>query len=238
MRSAGAGDSVARPEAVLVDVYETLVACDFAVLRRELPAIAGAEPQAWSDAFARVGPDLSRGLVTMTQAYGQILADCGVTPAPALIRELIRKDRELITASARRYSRKDRELITASARRYSDAIGFLQAARSRGIVIALVSNCIENTRPMLSALGVSQLADAVVLSCETGCAKPDARIYRHALAQLGVTASGAVFIDDQPANCAAAAAMGMTALQIARSTAQPLRPAPGTRVIGSLLEAL
>jgi beta-phosphoglucomutase-like phosphatase (HAD superfamily) len=85
---------------------------------------------------------------------------------------------------------------------------------------------------------ISALADAIVLSCEVGCAKPDARIYRHALAQLGVTASGAVFIDDQPANCAAAAVMGMTALQIARGTAQPLPPAPCTRVIGSLLEAL
>jgi HAD superfamily hydrolase (TIGR01509 family) len=223
MHLAGSDDPAARPEAYLVDVYETLVTCDFAVLRRELPAIAGAEPQAWRDAFARLGPDLSRGQITMAQAYGQILADCGVTPAPALISELIRKDRELITASSRLYG---------------DAIAFLQAARSRGAAIALVSNCIENTRPMLSALGISQLADAVVLSCETGCAKPDARIYRYALGQLGVPASGAVFIDDQPANCAAAAAMGMTALQIARSTAPPLPPAPGTRVIGSLLEAL
>jgi putative hydrolase of the HAD superfamily len=223
MRSAGADDSVARPEAVLVDVYETLVTCDFAVLRRELPAITGAEPQAWSDAFARVGPDLSCGRITMAQAFEQILAACGVRPEPDLIWELIRTDRELITASSRLYS---------------DAIGFLQAAQSRGIAVALVSNCIENTRPMLSALGISALADAVVLSCETGCAKPEDRIYQYALDQLGVTASGVVFIDDQPANCAAAAAMGMTALQIARSPAPPLPPAPGTRVIGSLLEAL
>ena len=47
--------------------------------------------------------------------------------------------------------------------------------------VGLVSNCMENTRPLLADLGVSELADAMVQSCEVGCAKPDARIYHHAL---------------------------------------------------------
>jgi putative hydrolase of the HAD superfamily len=222
MRSPGADGWLAQPEAFLIDVYETILTCDFGVLRRELPAAAGAEPRAWNDAFDRLVPELSCGRITMAQAFGQILMACGVRPEPDLIREL---------------ARKEGELIAASSRLYGDVTGFLQAARSSGVQIALVSNCLENTRPMLSALGVSALVDAVVLSCEVGCAKPDTRIYRHALDQLGVTASGAVFIDDQPANCTAAAAMGMTALQIARSTAPLPPPAPGTRVIGSLLEA-
>jgi len=67
--------------------------------------------------------------------------------------------------------RKDRELLAAASRLYEDAIPFLQALRSRGMLIALVSNCVENTRQLLSDFGVSALADAVVLSCETGCAK-------------------------------------------------------------------
>lgn len=97
-----------------------------------------------------------------------------------------------------------------------DAIPFPQTLQSRCVRVALVSNCIRNTRPLLADLGVSALADAVVLSCEAGCAKPDTRIYRRALDQPGVTARDAVLIDDQPAYCAGAAAMGMTALQIAR----------------------
>jgi HAD superfamily hydrolase (TIGR01509 family) len=204
MRSPSADGHAAQPEAFLIDVYDTIVTCDFGVLRRELPAAAGAAPKLWNEAF------------------GQILADCGVRPEPDLIMEL---------------ARREGELIAAASRLYGDVTGFLRAARSRGVGIALVSNCLENTRPMLSALGVSALVDAVVLSCEVGCAKPDTRIYQYALDQLGVTARGAVFIDDQPANCAAAAAMGMTALQIARGTAQLLPPAPGTRVISSLSEA-
>jgi len=113
---------------------------------------------------------------------------------------------------------------------------FLRALRARGIRVALVSNCMENTRQMLSGLCVSTLADAVVLSCEAGSAKPDARIYRQALDQLGVRAGDAVFVDDQPAFCAGAAAVGITALQIARGHGPSA--APGITVIGSLLEAL
>jgi hypothetical protein len=94
MRSAGADIAVARPKAFLVDVYETIVTCDFEVLRNELPVIAGAEPRAWNDAFARLVPDLTIGRITMAQGFGQILAASGIRPQPALVSELVRKDRE------------------------------------------------------------------------------------------------------------------------------------------------
>jgi beta-phosphoglucomutase-like phosphatase (HAD superfamily) len=42
-----------------------------------------------------------------------------------------------------------------------------------------------------------------------------------ALDQLGVAADTALFVDDQAAYCAGAAAMGMTAMQIARETPLP-----------------
>jgi len=218
---AGPGGATARPQAFLVDVYDTILSCDFEVLRTELPAIAGAGPREWEEAFARLGPDLSTGRITLAEGYGQILTACGIRPRPALVRELVSRERELLTASSRLHD---------------DAIMFLRALRARGIRVALVSNCMENTRQMLSGLGVSTLADAVVLSCEAGCAKPDARIYRQALDQLGVRAGDAVFVDDQPAFCAGAAAVGITALQIARGHGPPA--APGITVIGSLLEAL
>jgi HAD superfamily hydrolase (TIGR01509 family) len=213
---------VGSPRAFLVDVYETILTCDFEVLRNALPVIADADPHDWGTAFARLGPDLTQGRITLTHGFEQILAACGIRPQPALVRELIRKDRELLFASSRLYD---------------DAIPFLQTLQSGGVRIGLVSNCIENTRPLLADLGVSELADAMVLSCEVGYAKPDARIYHCALDRLGVTADVAVFIDDQPSYCAGATAAGLTALQITRSPAQLLAPAPGSRVIGSLLEA-
>jgi HAD superfamily hydrolase (TIGR01509 family) len=223
MRPAGPDVAAAAPQAFLVDVYETILTCDFGALRAELPVIAGVEPRAWNEAFARLGPDLTRGLLSMTQGFEQILGTCGVRPRPGLVSELVRKDRELLTASSRLYD---------------DTIPFLQILRCRGIRVALVSNCIENTRQLLSDFGVSTLADAVVLSCEAGCAKPDARIYQQALDQLGVIAAAAVLVDDQPVCCAGATAMGMTALQIARAETPLQAPAPDTLVIHSLLQAI
>jgi putative hydrolase of the HAD superfamily len=133
MRTPGDDGSVAQPEAFLVDVYDTILTCDFGVLRRELPAAVGAEPRAWNDAFDRLVPELSCGRITMAQAFGQILMACGVRPEPDLIREL---------------AHREGELIAASSRLYGDVTGFLQAARSRGVKVALVSNCLENTRPV------------------------------------------------------------------------------------------
>jgi putative hydrolase of the HAD superfamily len=158
MHPAGSGEAIARPEAFLVDVYETILTCDFMVLRTELPMIAGVEPKAWNEGFARLVPDLTHGRLSMAQGFEQVLRACGVRPLESLVSELVRKDRELLAASSRLYQ---------------DTMPFLQVLRSRGILVALVSNCVENTRQLLSDLGVSALADAVVLSCEAGCTKPD-----------------------------------------------------------------
>lgn len=52
---------------------------------------------------------------------------------------------------------------------------------------------------------MTPLADALVLSCEVGAAKPSARIFERALEALGVSAGAALFVDDNPGFCAAAA---------------------------------
>ena len=50
-------------------------------------------------------------------------------------------------------------------------------------------------------------------SCELLTAKPDPAIYRHTLEKLGVAAHEALFIDDLPANIAAARALGIDGIQ-------------------------
>ncbi|MEM9033418.1 MAG: HAD family phosphatase [Actinomycetota bacterium] len=51
--------------------------------------------------------------------------------------------------------------------------------------------------------------DVVVDSSEVGLRKPDPAIYELTLGRLGVEAAAAVFLDDHPANVAAAQALGM-----------------------------
>jgi putative hydrolase of the HAD superfamily len=69
---------------------------------------------------------------------------------------------------------------------------------------------------MLAAKGLLDLADAAILSCEAGVAKPAPEIYQIALAELGVLAAEAVFLDDQPRFCEGAAAIGIRAIQVVR----------------------
>jgi FMN hydrolase / 5-amino-6-(5-phospho-D-ribitylamino)uracil phosphatase len=53
--------------------------------------------------------------------------------------------------------------------------------------------------------------DGVYASCHLGVRKPDPEFFYRMLAALGVPARRCLFVDDRPANCDAAAAVGMRA---------------------------
>jgi putative hydrolase of the HAD superfamily len=183
--------------------------------------LAGVEAQAWREGYQRYEHMLNTGQLTKAEGFELILRGCGVEPQPDLVRALLDKDQELLFTTTRLYD---------------DVLPFLTGLRARDIKIAIVSNCGEYTRELLVELGVAALADALVLSCEVGAAKPAAQIFRHALDQLGVTAEAALFVDDQPGYCAGAVALGITAVQIARGEMDALVPAAKTTVVRSLPE--
>jgi HAD superfamily hydrolase (TIGR01509 family) len=211
---------VPQPQACLVDAYDTILTCDFSVLRRELPVLAGLSLDSWNDDYNRLSPLLNDGRMSKATAFGEILRVHGREPRPELVREMVRLDQELLIANACLFD---------------DTIPFLEKLRARGIKIAIVSNCTENTRPLLTALGVAALSDALVLSCEVGAAKPAAPIFRHALGRLGVAAEAAVFVDDQAGFCAGSEAAGIRAVQIVRGELDGQVP-PGATAVRSLTE--
>ncbi len=175
--------------------------CDFSAHRTELPVLAGIAADAMDGGFRRLEPAVTDGRLRLSEAYARILRACGTEPGPGLVDAV---------------ADKSRELLLASARLYDDVLPFLRMLRSRGIKTAIVSNCDENTRDLLVELGVAALADALVLSCEVGAAKPTEAIFHRALDQLGVAADGAVFVDDNMDFCARAADLGMSAVQMVR----------------------
>lgn len=63
------------------------------------------------------------------------------------------------------------------------------------------------------------LFDQQTFSAEVGLVKPDAAIFRHSLAGLGVAAGESLFVDDRAVNVEGARAVGMFGIQF-RSTTQ------------------
>ncbi len=191
-----------RLEACLVDAYDTIVTCDFSIIRNELSALADISPDTWQVEYARIGAQVSDGRISKTEAFERLLRAAGREARPGLVAELVRQDQELLLAHARLFD---------------DVIPFLRGLSDRGIKVAIVSNCAENTRPLLVKHGIDALADTLVLSCEVRSAKPAAEIFRCALDRLGVAAEAAVFVDDQSAYCAGSVAAGIRAVQIVRA---------------------
>jgi len=201
--------------ACLVDVYGTILTSDFMLFRRELPALAGVEEAVWADAYYHSAPPQEIGLLSRAEVYEIVLRACGVRPRDGLVRRLVDLDRELLLANTTVFP---------------DALPFLELLRSRGITSVIVSNCSEHTRVLLTSIGVADAADALVLSCEVGSAKPAPQIYRRALSEAGVAAADALLVDDQPAYCAGAEVLGIGAVRIVRNGPVP------AGAVGSLLE--
>ena len=178
---------------VLLDVYRTAVHTDFAAVFERLAAEVDVAPRSLSAAFNEVAPAVTVGNVTMVDALVTAVSACGRVIAHAEAIELARLDAEA--------------LIEASAI-FDDVLPFIGSCRRNGVRVAFVSNCAENTRPLLQALGLADAVDAIVLSCEVGSAKPSPEIFDHALTALNVDATSSVLVDDQVEYCAGAASLG------------------------------
>jgi HAD superfamily hydrolase (TIGR01509 family) len=186
----------------LVDVDDTIRKSVFTDRVTALAEPLGINVEDWLAEFIKTRDDRDRGKVSTAAAFDRALRACGVVPADGLVDELMRRDAEFSYAHTRLYD---------------DTVPFLSWLREQGIHIALVSNCADTTRGLLEHLGVIPLVDAVVLSCEVGSMKPSPEIYVTALADLGVAAADAVFIDDQPTFCLGAESVGVRPIRIARS---------------------
>jgi 2-haloacid dehalogenase len=98
-----------------------------------------------------------------------------------------------------------------------DAIGptveVLADLRAAGVPLFALSNWSAETfpiaRPRYSFL---DWFDGIVISGEVGAAKPDSRIYEALIERHGLDPASLAFVDDVPANVAAAAQLGMRGL--------------------------
>ena len=95
----------------------------------------------------------------------------------------------------------------------ADSVAILSALREAGHRLFFLSNMpepyaqhLERSHSFLSWF------EAGVFSARVGCRKPAARIFELAFERFGIAPGEAIFIDDHPANIAAAQALGLPAL--------------------------
>jgi putative hydrolase of the HAD superfamily len=192
-------------DAVVFDLYDTLVWTEWPLLRERLARTIGVGARDLMRGF--VGTREERGVGEFGSPEGDlaaVLRAAGRDPPEGEVREL--------TALA------IRTLTDGGVHLYDDSVPVLRELRRRGIATGVISNCDHWTRPVVDALKLEDETDAVVLSFEVHVMKPDPRIYRMTLDRIGVEAASSTFVDDQPAYLDGAAALGMRTLQIVRPT--------------------
>lgn len=100
---------------------------------------------------------------------------------------------------------------TPSGKVNEPVLKLVQRAREQ-VKVVLITNATTRLNQDLAALGLLDQFDGIVNSSEVGSAKPESGIYEVALGAAGVSASEAVFVDDQLVNVEAAAALGIRAV--------------------------
>lgn len=191
-------------DAVLLDLYDTIVRSRWGQLSERITAELGIEKPDLFRAYERTRA--ARGVGTYGSVQGDMTAiveAVGVDPDPALIARLLKMEREFAETGV--------EL-------WEDSVPVVRELRARGTKTALISNCSHSTRPIVERLGIAEEFDEILLSFEVGMHKPDPGIYQEALRRLGdIAPDRAVFVDDQPAYCDGAAALGIDTFLIDRS---------------------
>jgi putative hydrolase of the HAD superfamily len=85
---------------------------------------------------------------------------------------------------------KDAHEVTQTAELIPGAAQMVRDLKQRGYPLALVADGPSGTfRNVLTQHGLYDLFDTFAISQEVGAEKPDARMFRHALDQLGITAA-------------------------------------------------
>jgi putative hydrolase of the HAD superfamily len=109
---------------------------------------------------------------------------------------------------------------------FPDVIPALSGLRARHLKLAIVSNFDSRLTPICQGLEIAGFFDAVVMSSQVGCAKPDPQIFAIALERIGVSPAEALHVgDSETLDVEGAEAAGLRALLIDRAanTSDPER---------------
>jgi putative hydrolase of the HAD superfamily len=191
---------IRRVKAVLFDLDETLVdrtASLLGFLRGQHRRFADRMGSVTADAYCRRFLELdalyprAKSRLYATRAHDLAIA----APAGELLADL-------------------RHRFATSCRLFPDAEWLLQALRSRGYRLGIVTNgSVRLQGGKIAHLGLASLVDTILISEREKARKPDPTIFHRAAGRLGVAPAACLFVGDDPAaDVAGALAAGMGAV--------------------------
>lgn len=193
------------------------------VLLRHEP---GAPVDRFPDAFAvgAVFLDASPSTSPREDYHRAILRELGYAdPSPELLRDL------------------DLPLDLPPIEPFLDVLAVLHELRSREIRMALVTDnwgTSETIRRMHDLIGLEGFFDAVIVSEELGCRKPDPRMYHAARDALDLRSEECLFVDDDPDLVEAAVALGFRGVTICRDGTPEPQSGRSITELGELVRLL
>lgn len=204
-----------RIRAVIFDMYETLIthyACPL-YFSTQMAQDAGISAECFQALWVPTEEDQSIGKVTMEEVLERILRETG-----CYSRELFKKIVEKRIETKRECFR----------HLHPEIIPMLQRLRKGGVLVGLISNCFSEEAKVIRESELFPYFDAVCLSYEQGCQKPDPEIYRRCMTMLSVKPQECLYIGDGGSHeLETARILGMTAVQAAwylkEGTLQPVR---------------
>jgi putative hydrolase of the HAD superfamily len=105
---------------------------------------------------------------------------------------------------------------------FPDTLSALERLRGNGYRLGILSNFDSRLHGVLVGLRIASYFDPVILSWDIGCAKPDLRIFQHALQVTGIPAAQTLHVGDSLSeDFEGAAAAGIRALLLDRKGAWP-----------------
>lgn len=117
-------------------------------------------------------------------------------------------------------------------RLYDDVLPALESLMARGVKLGIISNWDDRLHPLLDRLDLSQRFSSIVISCEVGATKPDARLFARAARELGVAPGELLHVGDSLAmDVAGAERFGAIGRQVERH-----KPLTDPRQMRSLAE--
>jgi putative hydrolase of the HAD superfamily len=100
---------------------------------------------------------------------------------------------------------------------YSDVRPALDALHTRGLQLGIISNAWPSLEGKYAQLGLRKYFVSFVISAQHGCVKPDERLFRRGLSDLGIPPHEILFVDDDPDFVRAATDLGMSGVVMDRA---------------------